>query len=100
MSNAKPGSPLPLTVTLRNKLVVLAKVYEGREVAVTYANRTQATRAAAKYGAIVVGTRPFYVARQCPYCGTPERETATVGYVNLAPFSGACADCINKAVRS
>lgn len=34
--------------------------------------------------------------RTCPACGAPERET-TLGYTNLAPYSGYCVNCINRA---
>jgi hypothetical protein len=52
-----------LTTTLRNGVVVLAKLYKGVPMAMTYANRTQAERAATKAnGWVWQGTgRPFYV---------------------------------------
>ena len=51
------------TIQLNNGLVVLAKTYEGKLCAVTYANRTQAYRKAEQLGAgwTVYGLRPFYV---------------------------------------
>jgi hypothetical protein len=55
-----------LTVTLRNGFTVTAKLYHGQPSAITYANRTQAERAAAKIGGTVyhdLRYRPFYV---CP----------------------------------
>ncbi len=54
-------STLPLTVTLRDGRLVLAKLYHGAPSALTYANRTQATAAARRVGGFVVGWRPFYV---------------------------------------
>ena len=57
-----------LTVTLRNGLVVLGKLYKDQPCAITYANRTQARRAAERIGGTVHGWRPFYV---CP----PARDT-------------------------
>lgn len=54
--------PKPLTKTLRNGVVVLAKLYNGEPSAMTYANRTQANNAAEKSGGSVVQIgRPFYV---------------------------------------
>ena len=53
----------PLTTVLNSGLRVLAKMYDGRPVAVTYANRTQAYAAALKHGGTVFHRgRPFYVA--------------------------------------
>ena len=62
-----------LTATLNDGLVVLAKLYNGRPAALTFANRTQAERAAAKVPGARVHkgmARPFYV---CP----PEEPTPT-----------------------
>ena len=55
-------------VTLRNGLEVTAKWDKGTLMAKTYANRTQADRAAAQLGPgwVVYGTRPFYVGRDTP----------------------------------
>lgn len=53
----------PLTTKLNNGVEVLAKVIKGEVWAVTFANRTQAQNAAAKFGGWVwqgMG-RPFYV---------------------------------------
>lgn len=35
--------------------------------------------------------------RRCPACGVEEKETL-IGYTNLAPYSGYCVDCINRAM--
>ena len=53
----------PLTVMLNNNRVVLAKMYKGKPSAITYANRTQATRKAVEFHATVYtsGHGPFYV---------------------------------------
>jgi len=53
----------PLTTELRDGRVVLAKLYEGSPSAITYANLTQARRAAEKAGPqwYVSGFRPFFV---------------------------------------
>lgn len=51
-----------LTTTLRSGAVVLAKPYKGVPMAVTYANRTQAEKAAATFGGWVWQSgRPFLV---------------------------------------
>ena len=51
-----------INVTLRNGDVVLGKLYQGKPSAVTYANRTQAERSAAKVsGDVIQRGRPFYV---------------------------------------
>jgi len=53
-----------VTVTLRSGHVVLGKLYKGRPVSKTFANRTQAQNAATACGGEVfqfVGGRPFYV---------------------------------------
>ena len=66
--SAEPPAPAaePLTVKLHGTAVeVLAKLYKGRPSAMTYANRTQATAAAAKLGegwAVIGRGRPLYVA--------------------------------------
>ncbi len=54
-------SARPLTTTLNDGTVVLAKLYKGEPSALTYANRSQANKAAAKVQGDVIGTRPFYV---------------------------------------
>lgn len=54
----------PLTVALVSGPIVLAKMYKGRPVAKTYANRAQANAAAEKLGAgwEVIGlSRPLFV---------------------------------------
>jgi hypothetical protein len=45
-----PATAAPLTVTTHSGLVVLAKLYHGTPYAKTYANRTQARKAAEKAG--------------------------------------------------
>ena len=51
-----------ISVTLRDGTMVLAKLYEGAPSALTYANRTQAQRAAESIGGDVIQRgRPFYV---------------------------------------
>ena len=51
-----------ITTTLTNGAVVLAKVYDGRLCAKTFANRTQARLAAENVGGDVCQWgRPFYV---------------------------------------
>jgi hypothetical protein len=58
---------MQMTKTLRNGIEVTAKLYHGEPNAVTYANRTQAMRAAEKMGdgwAVYQFGRPFYVGRQ------------------------------------
>jgi hypothetical protein len=55
-----------MTKTLQNGIEVTAKLYHGRILAVTYSNRMQAVRAAAKLGpdwSVYQFTRPFYVGR-------------------------------------
>lgn len=55
-----------MTKTLRNGIEVTAKPYNGDPSAVTYANRTQAHRAAEKMGdgwTVYQFGRPFYVGR-------------------------------------
>ena len=48
--------------TLWDGQIVLGKLYEGAVVAVTYANRTQAQRAADLKGGVVIQRgRPFFV---------------------------------------
>jgi aromatic ring-opening dioxygenase catalytic subunit (LigB family) len=56
-----------LTYTLRSGLVVLAKLYHGEPSPMTFANRTQADKAARKVGGTVhhIG-RPFFVAVPTP----------------------------------
>ena len=53
----------PLTTELRDGRTVLAKLYKGSPSAITYANLTQAKRAADKAGPqwYVSGFRPFFV---------------------------------------
>lgn len=63
---ATPDKPKPLTVTLRDGTVVLAKSYKGEPMALTYANRTQANNAAQRFGGVVIGPRPFYVRVSSP----------------------------------
>jgi hypothetical protein len=73
----------PLTVRLCNGVEVLAKLYAGKPSALTYANATQANRAAARLGqdwTIYKNPRyrPFYVARVSSMPSitlTPEKET-------------------------
>jgi predicted RNA methylase len=70
----------PLTVTLHGtSIVVLAKTYKGRPSAMTYANRTQAEKAAAKLGAGWVVhkgiQRPFFVAK-LPPVSAPQEDPA------------------------
>lgn len=44
--------------------------------------------------------RQFRAARRrCPACGSEEKELS-LGYTNLAPYSGYCVDCINRATRT
>lgn len=73
-----------LTTTLRNGLTVLAKLYQGTPSALTYANRTQAERAALKVGGTVCGRRPFYVAvpaaDQCDFTWRGQRCGRTAGH--------------------
>lgn len=49
------------TATLNDGTVVLAKLYKGKPSALTYANRSQANKAAARVQGEVIGRRPFYV---------------------------------------
>ena len=50
------------TYMLRTGEIVLARPWDGRTYPVTYTNRTQAERAAAKVGGEVIQRgRPFYV---------------------------------------
>ena len=52
----------PTTVTLRSGITVLAKTTKFGTFAATYANRTQANNAAAKFGGYVIQHgRPFLV---------------------------------------
>lgn len=52
----------PIETALRDGTKVLAKMYHGQAWAMTYANRTQAERAAAKFGGEVIQRgRPFFV---------------------------------------
>jgi hypothetical protein len=56
----------PLTYTLRNGIKVVAKVYKGEVHAKTFANRTQATKAAEQLGPewkVCQWDRPFYVTK-------------------------------------
>ncbi len=55
-----------MTKTLRNGIEVTAKLYLGEPFCVTYANRTQASKAAAKLGdgwAVYQFGRNFYVGK-------------------------------------
>lgn len=56
----------PLTATLRDGRTVTAKMYEGKPYALTYAQMSQATKAAEKQGAgwHVTGRRPYYVTKE------------------------------------
>jgi hypothetical protein len=38
-------------------------------------------------------------ARRCRCCGAPERRDKLGLYSTLTPYSGICADCINRAMR-
>ena len=54
------------TTKLNNGIEVLAKPYHGHNMAVTYANRTQAEKKAAEMGngwAVYHFSRPFYVGK-------------------------------------
>jgi len=66
------------TVSLNDGTVVLAKPYKGRLHAITYANRTQALAAAAKYSGEVIQRqgRPFYV-KATPQPDTERKMTNT-----------------------
>jgi len=65
----------PLTAKLKSGDIVLAKLYEGQPSAITYANRTQAEKAADKVGGTVIQRgRPFFVQMPAP---TPTAEAGT-----------------------
>lgn len=56
----------PLTYTLRNGIKVIAKMYKGDVCAKTFANRTQAAKAAEQLGpewTVCQWDRPFYVTK-------------------------------------
>lgn len=61
---------MTLSTRLRDGTLVLAKLYHGKPSALTFANRTQAERAAARVsghsgagtGLVIHRGRPFYVA--------------------------------------
>ena len=56
----------PLTYTLRNGIKVIAKMYKGEVHAKTFANRTQAAKAAEQLGPeweVCQWGRPFYVTK-------------------------------------
>ena len=56
-----------LTTTLSSGVVVLAKMYKGRPSAKTFANRSQANKAAEQVGGEVIGLgRPLFVKVPAP----------------------------------
>lgn len=65
-SGQRGRGPEPITFTLRDGTVALAKLYKGEPSPMTFANRTQADRAAEKMGPgwiVVRRGRPWFVVR-------------------------------------
>lgn len=92
--NARARATAELQTTkLRRGQEVLAKTYEGELYPKTYANRTQAQKAAAKLGSgwIVIGRRPFYVARASTTESGIARAASrfySIGEGGLTPVTG------------
>lgn len=95
-----------LTVVLQHHagVEVLAKLYKGTAMAVTYANRTQAERKAAELGAgwaVYHWGRPFLVGRlrgHCRICSEwlPHGEVIC-GHHEAAPLDERWNDCKGNA---
>ena len=77
-----------MTKTLRNGIEVTAKPYNGEPSAITYANRTQAHRAAEKMGdgwTVYQFGRPFYVGRVAKTSPTEDNTDAIAKATEAKP---------------